>query len=509
MGGSSDTPTGPDFAQGVALSDIPADGVLAGHVGDDGVILARVGGEITALSSRCTHYGGPLGEGLRVGDTVRCPWHHACFSLKTGEALGTPAIDPLDRFKVETKGDRVFVRRKEKPADQPFRTVKGKHPRRMVIVGGGAAGFAAAEMARRLGYRGELTLLSADADAPYDRPNLSKDYLAGSAPEEWMPLRGDDFYRTHHIDLRLNTRVASLDAAGRRLTLDNGKTLAFDALLLATGAEPIMLQAPQPTRNSFTLRSFADCRALIEKAKTSKKAVVVGASFIGLEVAGALRARGLEVDVVAPESVPMQKALGPELGRFVQGLHEAKGVRFHLGRSVAGFHDGRVTLDDNSVLDADMVIMGIGVRPRVELARAAGLTVDGGVHVDDRLRTSAAGIWAAGDIAAFPESRTGERIRIEHWVVAERQGQVAAANMLGADEPFDATPFFWSAHWGEEIRYSGHAQGWDNVETDGSIEGRDAEVRYLKAGQVAAIATLGRDRRNLECAAKWENGGGC
>jgi NADPH-dependent 2,4-dienoyl-CoA reductase/sulfur reductase-like enzyme/nitrite reductase/ring-hydroxylating ferredoxin subunit len=497
-------PSGPDFALGVDLADIPLGGMLAGRVGEEPVILARVEGELVAVGGRCTHYGGPLGEGLRVGDTVRCPWHHACFSLRSGEALGAPAIDPLDRWKVEIKGKRVLVRSKLKQQKGPFRTVRGRHPRRIVIVGGGAAGFAAAEMLRRLDYKGALTLLSADTDAPYDRPNLSKDYLAGTAPEEWMPLRPKSFYSEQRIDLRLGVTASAIDPAARRITLQDGKRLEWDTLLLATGSEANSLQAPHPAPNTFTLRSFADCRVIIEKAKTAHHVAIVGASFIGLELAAALRIRGLEVHVIAPDAVPMQKALGLELGGLVRALHTEKGVRFHLGRSVTGFHDGRLSLDNGESIDADLVLLGIGVKPRVELARAAGLAVEGGVIVDDRLRTSAPGIWAAGDIAAFPDPVTGERIRVEHWVAAERQGQTAAANMLGADVRFDSIPFFWSRHYDTEIRYSGHVGAWDSTELDGSLEAQDCEVRYLKGGRVAAVATLGRDRANLQREAGWE-----
>ena len=497
---------GPDLTAGVPLADIPMQGVFAGRVGEDAVIVARIGGEVVALGAHCSHYGGPLAQGLRVGDTVRCPWHHACFSLRTGEALAAPAFAPLDRWKVELKDDRVFVRGKDKPARATERTLKRQDPNRIVIVGGGAAGFAAAEMLRRLDFGGELTMLSADADAPYDRPNLSKDYLAGNAPEDWIPLRDDAFYRDNRIGLRLSTKVSVIDPAARTVTLETGERIAYDALLLATGAEAIRPAASGfDLPHVYTLRSLNDSRALIAAAKSAKTAVVIGASFIGLECAASLRKRGLEVDVVAPEAVPMLKVLGADLGGFVRALHEQHGVRFHLGRSVGGVVDKTVHLDDGSTLTADIVVLGVGVRPRVDLPRAAGLTVDNGVHVDDRLRTSAEGIWAAGDIATYPDPITGARIRVEHWVAAERQGQAAAANMLGADRPFREPPFFWSAHYDAEIRYIGAAQGWDTAQLDGDPGSRDCEVRYLKDGKVLAAATLGRDLASLEQGAAFEH----
>jgi NADPH-dependent 2,4-dienoyl-CoA reductase/sulfur reductase-like enzyme/nitrite reductase/ring-hydroxylating ferredoxin subunit len=500
---------GPDLEAGVKLADIPADGVLVGHVGETQVLLARVDGKVRAFNASCTHYGGPLGEGVRVGDTIGCPWHHACFSLKTGEAQGAPAFFPLDRWKVELKWGKAVVKKREKPRKPKPAKLGAKPPERVIIIGGGAAGFACAERLRGLGWKGELTLLSDDQDLPVDRPNLSKDYLAGSAPEEWMPLRDEAFYREQEIDLRLAQTVAAVDPGVRKVMLEDGQSLPYDALLIATGAEPVRLDGLKDAKDVFTLRSFADCRAIIARAARARAAIVVGAGFIGMEAAASLNARGLDVHVVAPEQVPMERQLGPELGRFLAGLHRANGVELHLGRTVASFEGGRARLDDGSEIAGDFLLVGVGVRPRVELARRAGLRVDHGVKVDGRMRTSAPGssalgIWAAGDIAEYPDPRTGEAVRIEHWVVAERQGQVAAEDMLGVKTAYEDAPFFWTHQFGAELRVSGLAGHFDEVEVDGSIEDRDCEVRYLKGGRLTAVATLGRDKANLEQAVAWE-----
>ena len=424
-------PAGPDLALGVAADDFKND-MLLGHVGKEDVLLVRAGSEFFAIDAHCSHYHGPLADGLVVGASVRCPWHHACFDLRTGEAIRAPALSPLSVWMVEQEsGGRIFVRRK---LDQPkaAKTAPADAPRRIVIVGGGAAGFAAAEMLRREGYGGQITMLSNDTAAPVDRPNLSKDYLAGSAPEDWVPLRPDSFYADFAINLQLAANVTAIDVRAGQVVLADGKSVPYDRLLLATGAEPVRLPMPgadQP--HVHTLRTLADCRAIIENAKSAKRAVVIGASFIGLEAAAALRARDIEVHVVAPEQRPMERILGPDMGDFVRALHEEHGVIFHLGDTVTAIDGKRATLKSGGTLEADLVVVGVGVRPRLTLAEQAGLAIDRGVTVNAHLETSAPGIYAAGDIARWPDPHSRENIRVEHWVVAERQGQTAARNMLG------------------------------------------------------------------------------
>jgi apoptosis-inducing factor 3 len=507
MGSAQDKPSGPDFTQGLPVTDVPDGAMVAGRVGEEAALLARRGNEFFAIGATCTHYSGPLAEGLLVGDTVRCPWHHARFCLRTGEALGAPALNPVSCWKLEQRDGKVFVGQKiERP---PKRRTPSLKPERIVIVGGGAAGLAAADMLRRHGFEGSLTMLSSDDAAPSDRPNLSKDYLAGNAPEDWIPLRPPEFYRDAHVDLQLRTKVEAIDPTSREVKLAGDRTLRFDKLLLATGAEPVRLSIPGANEaHVHVLRSLADSRAIIEDAKNARRAVVLGASFIGLEVAASLRARKLDVHVVAPERVVMERILGPEFGAFVKKLHEEHGVVFHLEETASAIEKNRVVLKSGKSLDADLVVAGIGVKPRMELAERAGLKIDRGVAVDEYLQTSAPDIFAAGDIARWPDARIGEAIRVEHWVVAERQGQAAARNMLGANEPFREVPFFWSQHYDVPINYIGHAQKWDRIEIEGDIDGRDCLARYRRNGKVLAAASIYRDVDNLKIEAEWEGSGG-
>ena len=495
-----------DLTKGVAASSLTDGGMILGRVGDDDVVLARAGNELFAIRAQCSHYRGPLVKGIIVGDTVRCPWHHACFSLRTGEALRAPALDPIPCWRVDREGDRIFVREKVPAANPAPAPAAGRErPASIVIVGGGAAGVSAAEMVRRKGYQGPVTLISADADPPVDRPNLSKDYLAGEAQEDWIPLWGNDFYEEQRIELVLGRRVSSIDPAKRVVKLDDGSERQYGSLLLATGADPVRLPIPGATDDRVRyLRSFADSRAIVERAGTAKHVVVAGASFIGLEVAASLRARGIAVDVVAPESTPLERVMGSEVGRFVRSLHEAQGVTFHLGQTVKQIDGRTVTLSGGDRIDCDFVVMGVGVKPAVALAEQAGLTMDRGIVVNEYLETSAPGVFGAGDAARWPDPHTGERIRVEHWVVAERMGQAAARNMLGARERFDAVPFFWSKHYDAKINYVGHAESWDEVSIDGSLEALDCSVEYRRGGKTLAVATVGRDRASLQAEARME-----
>jgi len=510
--------SGPDLTQAIELSALPDGTMLLGHAQGEPVLLVRRGDEVFAIGAICTHYGAPLQEGLLVGDTVRCPWHHACFSLRTGKALRAPALDPVSRWRVEVVRDEtrqlapgddpagaVVVREKLEPWEPRPQPLAVGLPKSVLIVGGGAAGNAAAEALRQEGYTGRVQMLSADETLPCDRPNLSKGYLAGAAADPSNLLRSAEFYAQHEIELCLGVRVTRIDTAGRRVQLADGRQQDFDALLLATGAEPVRLDIPGADLPHVRyLRTLADSRALVAAALVAKRAVVIGASFIGLEVAASLRSRDIDVQVVGTEATLMEKVLGSKVGEYLRSLHEKHDVAFHLGTTATAIDDDAVTLRNGERLPADLVVVGIGVRPAISLAQEAGLAMDRGIAVNEYLETSVPGIFAVGDIARWPDRLSGERIRVEHWVVAERQGQVAAHNILGRRERFDYVPFFWTEQFDFSLAYVGHAERWDEAEIAGSLEDRNCKITYRLGGRELAKAFVQRDLDGLRAELAFE-----
>ena len=434
-------PTGPDLSQGIPLDQLADGKMLVGHVGAEDVLLVRRGNDIFAVGAHCTHYHGPLVDGLVVGDTVRCAWHHACFDLRTGEALEAPALSPIACWLVEQRDGNIWVSEKrEQRQPKPRGKITGSAPEKIVIVGGGAAGFAAAEMLRREHYQDSIVMLSSDDALPYDRPNLSKDYLAGSAPFDYVPLRQESFYLENNIGKRArDKRFRLIDIRAHEVALIGGDKVPYDRLLLATGAEPLA----RPSSNT---------------PSPARRVVVIGASFIGLEVTAALRARELGVRIVAPEEQPMERILGPQMGEFVRSLHEEHGVHFHLEKTVTAIDGKWVKLKGGNTLDADLVVVGIGVRPASSLPRRQVSKPNAGLSwISTSRRVNLTSTQPATSHVG-PIRIVVRIIRVEHWVVAERQGQAAALNMLGFGAPFTAEPFFWSQHYDVAINYVGHAE---------------------------------------------------
>jgi NADPH-dependent 2,4-dienoyl-CoA reductase/sulfur reductase-like enzyme len=436
-----------------------------------------------------------------VDETVRCPWHHACFSLRTGEALAAPALSPVAGYETVQRGGQVFVTGKRAKAGSVRRGARPgtPAPRSVAIVGAGAAGNSAADELRHLGFEGDITLIDRDREAPYDRPNLSKEYLAGGVQAEQLPLHPSAYYEERGVELVRGRQVTALDVDRKRLTFDDGTTREFGAIVLATGADPVRLaMSGDHGPPVHYLRTLADSRAIIASAGRASRAVVLGASFIGLEVAAALRARKIEVHVVAPDRRPLERVLGPELGDFIRGFHEQHGVVFHLGRKAEGLTRNGIVLEGGERLEANFIVAGVGVRPATALAEQAGLRVEHGIVVDAYLETARQGVFAVGDAARWPNPRGGGLVRIEHWVLAQRQGQAVARTIVGEREPFTDVPFFWSQHYDISINYVGHAERWETIEIEGSLERHDASVRYRAGGRVMAVASIFRDRESLE-----------
>ena len=497
------TLTGPDLLRGITTDQLSEGQPLLGHADGQAVMVVREGGRIHATAATCTHYGGPLAEGLVADGTVRCPWHHACFDLQTGESVRAPALTPLDCFEVLREGSLVRVGKKR---ERHIRTPASAGPSSVAVVGAGPAGTACAETLRGEGYRGPITLVGAELPGPVDRPNLSKDYLAGTAPEEWIPLRTAEALREHDIELLANDPAKAISLSDRKVQLASGRAIDWAALVLSTGAEAIRLPIEGANLpHVHLLRTLGDARGIIGQLGAGKRAAIIGSSFIGLEAAASLRKRGIDVIVVGPGSVPLERSLGHGVGLFVQRMHENNGVVFRLGRRPVRITPTEVTLSDGSSIPADLVVMGVGVRPRTNLAQAAGLRVQDGIVVDDWLRTSMPDVYAAGDVARYPYE--GALVRIEHFAVAERHGQEVARTIVGrSTTPRRAVPFFWSQHYDVTLSYVGHSERVETARVTGDLAKLDASVVYRDGGRVRAVLTVGRDRFALEVERAMETG---
>jgi NADPH-dependent 2,4-dienoyl-CoA reductase/sulfur reductase-like enzyme/nitrite reductase/ring-hydroxylating ferredoxin subunit len=481
---------------------------VAAVLDDRKLLLVSLDGKIYACGGECPHYKAPLTDGLLAGHIVTCPWHNARFDVRDGRMVSPPALNDIPSYEAKIESGQVWIRPKGGTA---IEMPPGSDGRTFVIVGAGAAGNAAAETLRREGFSGRIVLIGSEAQGPYDRTMLSKDYLSGEAPAKWLPLRGEKFYNRLEIEVRAGTRVVSLDPRSRMLGLEDGGELRGDRILLATGTVALRLAIPgSELPGCFTLRSLEDADALIARLAHAEKVVLIGGSFIALEAASSLRHRGLEVHVVAPESVPLVKVFGERIGRRLLGRHESQGVRFHLARTAARIEGDEwvraVELSDGRRLAADAVLIGVGVRPAVEFLAGSGLAEAGAVPVDARHETAAEGIFAAGDIALVKDPAGGPPRRIEHWVEAERQGRHAARAMLGKALLAREAPFFWTRQHGQSLRYAGHAPAWDRVAFRGDPEAESFLAGFYSGGVLKAVAGAGLAREFIRLGQLLEEG---
>jgi apoptosis-inducing factor 3 len=502
---------GPDLSAGIKASDLPEGSLFGGSMDGEPIVLANDGGRICAFAGKCTHLGAPLKDGILVDGQLRCPWHHARFSLETGEAIGAPAFRPLERYQVDRRGDRLFVTKSAARSGSQNRSSEMLPA--IVIIGGGAAGFACAELLSRSGFGHRVTVVSDDPDPPYDRTSCSKQYLIGLSSRDECFLKGVNFPSADGAVLKISRQVKSVHLDEKEVELDDGERVAFDSLVLATGAEPNKPDTPGFDRpNVYVLRTLQDADAVIAAASKGKKAAIIGASFIGLEVAASLRQREVEVDVIAPDKIPLEKVLGSAVGKMIRDVDEAKGVRFHLGHRPANFDGRTLRLDDGSTLEVDFIVAGLGVTPRTQLAEDAGLLIaseddGGGIVVNERLETSAPDVYAVGDIANYPDMYANRSIRVEHWVHAQRQGQHVARVLMGRATSYLDLPFFWSAHFDTGLLYLGHAGKPAAPSVEGSIEEQDFVARYAGKGEDRAVVTCNQDKAALKIEADWEASG--
>ncbi len=364
-----------------------------------------------------------------------------------------------------------------------------------VIVGAGLAGAKAAETIRAEGFDGRVLLLGEESVRPYERPPLSKEYLRGEKDFEAAAVRAEDFYAAHAIELRTSTRARVVDVGASEVLVDSGERIAYDRLLLATGAEPRRLDvAGADLPGVHRLRTLSDADRIRQAITPGTRVVVVGAGWIGAEVAASARQLGAEVAMVEMASVPLERVLGLEVGAIYRDLHAAHGVEMHFGVAVESFRGGdrveEVWLTDGRVLAAEVVVIGVGVTPRTELAESAGLAVDDGIVVDEHLATSAPGIYAAGDVANAFHPLYGTRIRLEHWSAALNQGPAAARSMLGEPTVYDKVPYFFSDQYDLGMEYRGWAPTWDRVVFRGDPGNGELIVFWMRHGRVAAAMNL-------------------
>ena len=472
------------------LSDIPADRGLAVRCGDTELLLLRHADAIHAFAARCPHAGAPLAEGAVCDGALICPWHKARFATADGGLLDPPALTALARYPVRIDGDWVFAAPEPIAATPPSAT---HDPRRMLIVGAGAAGTAAALALRDFGFTGAIQLVGREPGLPYDRTALSKFVTSGEMPAAEVPaLQGTERFAATGIEL-IQAEVTALDPRARTATLADGRTLAYDAALLAPGADPVRPAIPGiDLPGVHVLRSRADAAALTERLPG--RVVILGSSFIALEVASGLRRQDIAVDIVAPEPIPFAHLFGPEIGAMFKTLHGEHQVTFHQARPTAIDGAGgtlRVALDRGDPLPADLVLIATGVRPATDFVPSLAKSDDGAILVDATL-SAAPGLWVAGDSARFPFA--GTPTRIEHWRLAQQHARIAARNMLGGSETYAGVPFFWTYHYGKRFEYLGHPAARDQTLLDGDLATLSFIALFAQHGQLVAALGCNRER---------------
>ncbi|TCV94343.1 FAD-dependent oxidoreductase [Biostraticola tofi] len=462
-------------------------------VGDTDVLLLRKGDEVYALEATCPHAGAPLEKGAVCEGKLVCPWHKSVFTLEKGQLCEPPSLRSLNRYPVKIEQDALWVDAEPEGGQSALQKIDEDET--FVVLGVGAGGSAAIKALREKGYQGRLVVIEREKQAPYDRTTLSKFVPQGDMSLDEVPsLLNDAFYQQQQVE-RINGNVASLDTQRRHITLDNGTVIHYQRLLLSTGGIPQRPELPgKALQGVAVLRSWEQAAALIPQVEKQQRLVIIGNSFIGMEVAAAFRKQDIDVTVISPHPLPFEKNFGPELATFFRRRHQQKGVRFVDGEPVALQGDKTVSsvkLKQGADIPAQLVLLATGVAPATDFISDLPLNKDGSLTVDASM---AAGkdVFAIGDIATFPHK--GEPVRIEHWRVAQQHGRVAAGAMLDNNDTYDSTPFFWTQQYGVRYEYIGHAEAWDKVDIIGDLDKDDFVALYVKDEKVVAVVGAGRMR---------------
>lgn len=473
------------------------------HVDDHDLLLIKRGNEYYVMGAHCPHYGAPLDQGILNGDRLVCPWHHSCFNIKTGALEEPPSLHSLNRPEVRLQGKDLVIRIPEGFSENILPKMASRDlvsdNRNFIIIGAGAAGTSAAQALREAGYKGNIIMITPEEDYPYDRPNLSKAYMSGQAPDEWMPLHTPKFYSIYNIDVRFNEKVTDLNKADKNVVLASGERLDYDKLLIATGAVPEKPAVQgSDLKNIFTLRSYQSCREILTAADKAQNIVVIGSGFIGTETAFSLAERTKKkIHLISRHKALLEKAFGEEIGALMLRKHQEHGTIVHTAVEVEEFTgDDQVEgirLSDGSFIPADLVLIGYGVTPATDFLQDFDLLPDRSVEVDRNFKAFDS-VFAAGDAATFIDWRNNKPIRIEHWRTAQQHGRTAALNMLGIKTEYTAIPFFWTKQAGLNIRYVGYTDKWDEIFYDGEVSSESFIAYYIREGRILAAAGNKRDK---------------
>ena len=475
-------------------ADIPM-GMTQVQDGDAKVLVIRDAHGLRAFQATCPHYGAPLAKGEICGTTLYCPWHKAAFDIGDGSLVEPPALAALEQYPIRTEGAAIVVTLTRMEAGPSTRAMD---TRTFLVVGTGAAAVAAVTTLRYENFAGRIVMIGREKGEPYDRPKLSKNFLAKKTEPSAMAFE-KDFYGSRSVEFVMGP-ATRIDPATRRVTIKDGTVLTGDALLIATGSRAIVPTfAGGDLRGIHTLRSLADAVALSDAADTARSIVIIGGGFIGLEAAAFLTKRGLSATVVSREALSLASKFGDDVAHAIKVHHEGTGIRFVQGEVARFEGDGRVEtvrLEGDDTIATDLVLIGAGAVPETESIVGLAKRADGGIEVDAHLR-AADGVWLAGDIAAFAESHSGTTARIEHWRLAEQQGIYAARAMLGAKQPFKATPFFWSNQGDKRLDYAGYAPDWDEILIKGDVAMLDFIAYYIRNGRADAACAIGHNREMI------------